>query len=178
VWEFVAFGMGQVIGDLRGHVVDLPAAGCRCHGFGEVGDPVAEGVGRVVIRQRALLSGPLQDAVGVVTGLVEGGQLHRQAGQSRVSGEGRDRLDDVWGPFPDAGFGDLEPRVEVALGLVFCWCPADGSGGSEVGVGDGVGGAPESDVVDQGGVEVGQVACPAGCLVGDGVVGFGWRVPR
>ena len=69
--------MGQVIGDFRGYVVDFPAAGSRCHAFGQVGDAVAEGVGGVVVGQWTLLGGGLQDAVGVVAGLVEGGELGR-----------------------------------------------------------------------------------------------------
>lgn len=80
MWEFVAFGMGQVIGDLRGYVVDFPAAGCWCHVFGDVGDAVLEGFGRVVVGQRALLGGPLQDVVGVVAVVVEGGELCREGG--------------------------------------------------------------------------------------------------
>jgi hypothetical protein len=49
VWEFVAFGVGQVIGDLGGHVVGLPAGEFARHVFGRVGDAVAEGVGGVVV---------------------------------------------------------------------------------------------------------------------------------
>jgi len=67
--------MGEVMGNLRGHVVDLPAAGCRCHVFGEVGDAVVEGVGGVVVGQRALSCSSLQNVVGVVAGLVEAGEL-------------------------------------------------------------------------------------------------------
>ncbi len=76
--EFVAFGVGQVVGDLGGYVVGLPA--CWRHVFGDVGDAVAEGVSGVVVGERALLGGALQDEVGVVVVVVEGGEFGGEGG--------------------------------------------------------------------------------------------------
>jgi len=118
----------------------------------------------VVVGQSTKACRSVQDACGVVTGRLEGVQLGGEDGQSRVGGEGGDGLDDAWGPFPDAGFGGQEPVVEVVLGVALCQGPASWPCRPQVTVGDAVGGSPQPDVVDESGVEFGQVLCPGGRL--------------
>jgi hypothetical protein len=103
----------------------FPAAGSGSHALGEVGDAVAEGVGGVVVGQRGLACRAVQDPFSVVAGLVQGGQLGGKDGQARITGEGGHGVDEARDPVPDAGFGDFELVVELALGLPFGRRPAE-----------------------------------------------------
>lgn len=128
------------------------------------GDAVAEGVGGVFGRQRAEV-GRVGEQVGDVgPGAGELGEVRGEGGQGRVASGGGGGGGDPGLPFADARLAGLQRVVEPALGVAFGRGVLGRPGGSQVGVGGLVGGAPLLDVGDQLGVETGQVFGPPGCV--------------
>ena len=116
-----------------------------CGLLGERGDAVAERVGGVVVGQVGLCCGLGEEFGDVCPGLAEGGEAGGEDGQAGVAGHLWCGIGDAGCPFADAGLCGLEPKVEAALGVVFGGRVGGRPGGPQVGVGDGVGGAPDFD---------------------------------
>lgn len=98
-------------------------------GLDQPGDSVGESVRGVVVRQRALSGGPLQEVGCVVASAGEPGEARGEDGQARIAGGGWRGLGDAGCPFTDAGLRVFELVVKVTLMAPFGGAAAGGPGG-------------------------------------------------
>lgn len=112
----------------------------------EVGDAVAEGVGGVVDGERAEPCGlgELLFEFGPVPGEVR--QVRSERGQGGIASTGRRGGGDLGKPLTNPGLAGLEGTVEAALRIMLGPRVLRCAGGTQIGVGGLVGGAPLLDV--------------------------------